>query len=110
MESRAKEHSAGLVISEAMINSYLDNQLTPKQNALIEKLISEDEKLLVVLKRKTEEKKHIHDLIPQQALLKKERRELMAEISDINEGLLQSKKESLLKRVGRILDTTIIEF
>ena len=94
----------------ALINAYLDGHLAKEKREEVESLIASVEEVAGVFQNKTAERKKIKDLVPNKKLSKDSLALLKNEVREVNSHLLSERKPSLVQRVARFLDMTVLEF
>lgn len=94
----------------ALINAYLDGNLSLTKREEVESLIATNEMAGELFRSKSEAKERLRELIPNKKLSKESLDLIKSELRDSAKDLFPEEKKSLGKKLADILDTTIFEF
>lgn len=97
-------------VSFAHINAYIKGHLSAEGQKLIENEVDKNPDLLNLIERKKEELTLLESIIPSLEVTSKHQQLVYSDLELISEEIIQEEKKSVLERVAKVLDTTIIEF
>lgn len=94
----------------ALINAYLDGNLSIKAQSDLEDLVSRSQSAAKTLRERTNQREKLKALIPHKRLKRDSYQLLKTELREVSNDLFKEKKPSLTDRIVKFLDTTVIEF
>lgn len=100
----------GRYLSLGLVNAYLDERLKPADKKKFEALVRNLDELKEELRKKSQKKEFINELVPHPQLLKSNLNHLKVELSDITETIIGDDKISVTGKIAKFFDKTIFEF
>ena len=97
-------------VTYAHINAYVRGVLPRDLESRFESQLQEDKKLQDIVEKKRDELVLINSLIPTHKVSKRNSVAIQNDLELINDEILVEEKTSILNKVAKILDTTVIEF
>lgn len=94
----------------ALINAYLDGNLSIKAQAELEELVSSNSLAAQTMRERTKQREAIKALVPNKKMRRDSHQLLKTELREVSKDLFKEKKPGLGQRLAKFLDTTIIEF
>lgn len=97
-------------VTYAHINAYVRGVLPRDLESRFVSLLQEDKKLQDIVEKKRDELVLINSLIPGHKVSKRNAVAIQNDLELINDEILVEEKTSILNKVAKVLDTTVIEF
>lgn len=94
----------------ALLNAYLDGNLDISKQEKVEALVAQDPELASLFREKGAQREELRTLIPNKKIPEASLISLKFEMRQVENDLFADRKNSLLEKFAKVLDTTILEF